>query len=160
MVYLSCCLKERLRFNIPDSSANFGNDDVWTVAVYIRLRHRQHAGLNLISDVRNDLHRVFELFAASFLRDHSRIDLTGGDIRLSIEIAVAETLVVAEIQVGFCTVFSDEHFAVLEGVHPTRIDVEIGVEFLHGDGQTPGRQKLPQACRSVGRAFKHNSGKF
>ena len=39
----------------------------------------------------------------------------------------------AEVEVGFGTVVGDEHFAVLEGGHCAGIDVDIGVEFLHGD---------------------------
>ncbi len=47
----------------------------------------------------------------------------------------------AEIEVGFGAVVGDVHFAVLEGVHGAGIDVDVGVEFLEGDRQSPGFQQ-------------------
>jgi len=40
---------------------------------------------------------------------------------------------VAEIEVGLAAVVGDEHLAVLERVHRSRIDVEVRIELLHRD---------------------------
>lgn len=39
----------------------------------------------------------------------------------------------SDIEIGLRAVCRDEDLAVLERVHRPRIDVEVGVEFLHGD---------------------------
>ena len=42
----------------------------------------------------------------------------------------------AKVEVGFSTIIGDENFAVFKRVHGARIDVDVRVEFLHGDTQT------------------------
>ena len=53
----------------------------------------------------------------------------------------------ADVQVGLGAVVGDEHLAVLKGVHRPGVDVEVGVELLHGDPETPGLQQAAQAGR-------------
>jgi hypothetical protein len=48
---------------------------------------------------------------------------------------VEEALVVPDVQVGLRAVVGDVDLAVLERVHRPGIDVEVGVELLHGDAQ-------------------------
>jgi hypothetical protein len=40
---------------------------------------------------------------------------------------------VAEVEVGLAPVISDEHLAVLEGVHRAGIHVDVGIELLVDD---------------------------
>ena len=49
------------------------------------------------------------------------------------QLGVEESLIVADIEVGFGAVIGDEDLTMLERVHRSRIDIEIGVELLHGD---------------------------
>jgi hypothetical protein len=44
-----------------------------------------------------------------------------------------EAFVVAQVKIGFGTVFGDEHLAVLKRAHGARIDVDVGVELEMGD---------------------------
>ena len=41
----------------------------------------------------------------------------------------------AEVEVGFGTVFGYKHFAVLKRAHGAGIDVDIGIELEHGHVQ-------------------------
>jgi hypothetical protein len=45
---------------------------------------------------------------------------------------------VTEVQIGLTTVLGDEHLTVLEGVHRAGIDVDVRIELLQGDPQSPG----------------------
>ena len=47
----------------------------------------------------------------------------------------------SQIQIGFRTVISNEYFAVLDGIHGTRVDVDVWVKFLHGNFAASGFQK-------------------
>ena len=44
----------------------------------------------------------------------------------------------AQIQVGFGTVFGDEHLAVLERAHGAGIHVDVGIQLEHGDFDAAG----------------------
>jgi hypothetical protein len=57
--------------------------------------------------------------------------LSGSDIRGTGQIAVEETFVMADVEVGFGAVLGDEHLAVLERVHGAGVDVQVRVQLLH-----------------------------
>src|SRR5699024_6875790 len=103
-----------------------------------------------------DLHGVTEVGALALLGDHTGVDLAGGDVGRGGQFGVQETLVVADVQVGLGPVLGDEHLTVLEGVHGPRVDVEVGVELLHGDPQTARLQEPAQA--GGGQAFTKTGG--
>ena len=93
---LTCGLQERLGFDIAYRAADFGDDHVDIVG-----RLGAHTGLDLIGDMRNDLHALAEVFAGAFLAQHLLIDLTGGDIGLLAQVDVEETLVMADVEDRF-----------------------------------------------------------
>ena len=51
----------------------------------------------------------------------------------------------ADVEVGLGAVVGDEDLAVLERVHRPGVDVEVGVELLHGDPQTARPQQPAEA---------------
>ena len=108
------------------------------------MRLQAHPPLDLVGDVRDDLHGVAQVLAAAFARDNLRVDLAGGDVGRLAEVDVEETLVVADVEVGLGAVIGDEDLAVLERVHRARVDVEIGVELLHHDAQPARREQIAQ----------------
>ena len=110
-----------------------------------RLGLQPHPALDLVGDVRDDLHGVAEVLAAALPRDDRRVDLAGGDVRGLVEVDVEEALVVADVEVGLGAVIGDEHLAVLERVHRARIDVQIGVELLHDDAQSARGEQIAEA---------------
>ena len=133
-------LQERQGLDVPDGPAHLGDHHVDVVAA-----HLQDAGLDLVGDMRDDLHRIAQVGAAALIRDHRRVDLAGGDVRLARQVRVEKALVVPDVEVGLRAVVGHEHLAVLEGVHGARVDVEVGVELLHHDPQAAQFQQAAQA---------------
>ena len=60
------------------------------------------------------------------------------------EVGVEEPLVVAEIEIGLGAVVEDEHLAVLERVHRSRVDVDVRIELLDDDLQTTRREEAAE----------------
>lgn len=133
-------LQERQRLDVADGAADLGDDDVDVVG-----RHAADAVLDLVGDVRDDLHRVTEVLAAALLGDDRVVDLAGGDVGRAVQVDVEEALVVADVQVGLGAVVGDEHLAVLERVHRAGVDVQVRVELLHRDPKTARLQQRTQA---------------
>ena len=50
----------------------------------------------------------------------------------------------SDVEVGFSTIVGDKNFTVLEGVHRTGVDVQVGVELLHGHGEATRAKKLTE----------------
>src|SRR5690606_36305549 len=150
VAHLAGRLDEGLRLDVADGAADLGDDDVGAGASVGRLlRLQAHPALDLVGDVRDDLHRVAQVVAATLTRDHGRIDLARRDVGGLVEVDVEEALVVPDVEIGLGTVIRHEDLTVLEGVHSPRIHVEIGIELLHDDAQTAGRQEVAEAGRRV-----------
>ena len=125
---LACGFEERLGFDVADGSTDFGDDHVGGLLALARLDGGQaHTALDLIGDVRDDLHGIAKVVAAAFLFDDLGVDLTGGHVGHSGEVFIQEALVVTDVEVGFGAIIGDKDFTVLEGVHCARINIEIRV---------------------------------
>ena len=83
----------------------------------------------------DDLDGSSEIVAATFTCDHGRVDTPGCHIRGLREIDVDESLVVPEVEIGLGTVIGDEDLAVLVGRHGAWVNVQVGIQFDHGDAQ-------------------------
>ena len=136
-------LDERLRLDVADRAADLGDDDV---GLRVLVGLQAHAALDLVGDVRDDLHGVAEVLAAALARDDLRVDLARRDVRRLAQVDVEEALVVPDVEVGLGAVVGHEDLAVLERVHRPRIDVQVGVELLHHDAQTARREQIAEAC--------------
>ena len=145
VTHLAGRLEERQRLDVADGATDLGDHHVDA-----RPAHGEDPVLDLVGDVRDHLHRVAEVLAATLLGDHARVDLAGRDVRDLAEVGVEETLVVTDVEVGLGAVVGHEDLAVLERVHRPGVDVQIGVELLHGDAQTACLQQAPEAgCREA-----------
>ena len=131
--------EERQDLDVADRAADLGDHDVDVVG-----GERVDPRLDLVGDVRDDLHRLAEVLAAAFLGEHRLVDRAGGRVRLARERDVDEALVVAEVEVGLALVVGDEHLAVLERVHRARVDVDVRVELLHRDPQPATLEQSPE----------------
>ena len=89
--------------------------------------------LDLVGDVRDDLHRLAEVLAAALLRDDRLVDAAGREVVHLPHLGGGEALVVAEVEVGLRAVVGHEHLAVLERAHRARIDVDVRVELEERD---------------------------
>ena len=126
-------LEERQRLDVADGAADLGDDDV-------RGRDLLRAPdprLDLVRDVRDDLNGRAEKLALALLAQDGVPDRAGGMARVAREVLVDEALVVADVEVGLGTVLGHEHLAVLERAHRARVDVQVRVELLRRDGETP-----------------------
>ena len=134
---------EGLALDVARRAADLGDDDVGVR----RLADLIDEGLDLVGDVRDDLHRLTEIFARTLLVEHVPIDFARREVGELVEVLVDETLVVAEIEVGLCAVLRHEHFAVLIRAHGAGVDVDIGIELLRSDFIAAHLQETPQGCR-------------
>jgi hypothetical protein len=82
----------------------------------------------------DDLDGASEIVAAALLLDHRQVDLAGGPVAVPGGHHAGEALVVAQIQIRFGPVVGHVDFAVLIRAHRPRVDVDVRVELLQGDG--------------------------
>ncbi|MNQ48179.1 hypothetical protein D3C85_620460 [compost metagenome] len=134
-------LEERLRLDVADGTADFHQGDVGIAGAL------DDAALDLVGDMRNHLHGGAQVVAAALLAQHVLVDPAGGEVVVLGHPRADEALVVAQVEVGFRAVMGDEHFTMLERTHGARIDVDVGVEFQHGDLQPPRLQDSRQGSR-------------
>ena len=69
---------------------------------------------------------------ALFVQD-GEVDAACGRIRRLGKRSVGKALVMPQVEIGFRSVVGDENFTVLVGIHRSRIDVQVRVEFLIDD---------------------------
>jgi len=124
---LTCSFQERQGLDVAHRTADFDDGDVEALCAAMDVF------LDLVGDMRNHLDRLAQVFAAPLLADHRFVDLAGGEVVDLLHLGRDEALVVAQVQVGFGAVIGDEHFAVLERAHRTRVHVDVRVEFEQGD---------------------------
>ncbi len=117
-------LEEREDLDVADGAADLGDDDVDLV-----VGEAEDPFLDLVGDVRDDLHGLAEVRAAPLLGEDLLVDRAGRGVRLLGERDVDEALVVAEVEVGLAAVVGDEHLAVLEGVHRPGSTLMYGSSF-------------------------------
>ena len=128
-------LEERERLDVAHRAADLDEDDVVVAG------HAADAVLDLVRDVRDDLHGLPEVVAAPLLLDDGLVDLPGRDaVRLSRD-GGGEALVVPEVEVGLGAVVGHVDLAVLERGHRAGIDVDVRVELLEGDLEAPGLEE-------------------
>ncbi len=147
--------QEREDLDVADRAPHFGDDHIDRVG-----GQAFDAILDLVGDVRDDLHRLAEEVTSPLLGDHALVDGPGGGVGLAVEVLVDEALVMAEIEVGLAAVVGDEHLAVLEGVHGPGIDIDVRIEFLHRDPQPPALEQAAQRRRgqTLAQGTRHPTG--
>ena len=127
-------LEERQRFDVADGAADLDDRDLGIAGT------GDDPVLDLVGDVRNDLHGAAQVIAAALLADDGLVDLAGGEVVALPHPHVGEALVVAEVQVRLGAVVGDEYFPVLERGHRAGIDVDVRIELEIGDADAAGRE--------------------
>ncbi len=92
----------------------------------------------------NDLYRLAEVCTLTLLVQDIPVYLTRGKIGKLVQILINEALVMSEVEVGLSTVVGDEHFAVFERIHGSRVYIDIGIQLLCSHSQTPCFKKSAQ----------------
>ena len=124
------------------------------------LRDLLHRALDLVGDVRNHLHRLAEIVAATLLGDDGFVDAPGRPVIVAAELGVGEALVVSQVEVGFGAIVGDEDLAVLERRHGAGIDVEIRIELLQSHLEAAAFHEAADGgrCQSLAKR-RHNSAR-
>ena len=135
-------LDERQALDVTDGAAHFRDDDV----IVAGPAEKQHAALDLVGDVGNDLDGLAEIGALALLGDNGVVDAAGGDVVGLGGINAEEAFIMPEVEVRLRAVFRDVALPVLVRIQRARIDIEIGVEFLDGDTQAACLEKLGEGC--------------
>jgi hypothetical protein len=84
----------------------------------------------------DNLNSATQVFSPALFANHRGIDLSGGHIICLAGGFIGKTLVVAEVEVGFCAIIGNEDFAMLVGRHGTGVHIDVGVQFHEGNGDT------------------------
>ena len=82
--------------------------------------------------MRNDLHGAAAVIAPALFLQDGPVNLTRGHIGVFVQIFIDETLIMSKIQICLGAVFGNKHLAVLDRVHGSRINIDVGIKFLHG----------------------------
>ncbi len=139
--HLANRLEKRQAFDIADGPADFDDRDVHA------LGDPHDALFDLVGNVRHDLHGPAEIVSPSLLGDDGIVDATSRVIVFLGQGQRGVALVMAEIQVGLCTVVGHVHFAVLVWIHGARIDVDVRIEFEEGDLESPALEQIADRGR-------------
>ena len=130
------------RLDIAHAAADFGDHHVVVAGV----AQPEEVGLNLVGDVGDHLHGFAQEVAAALFGDHVVVDAAGGHVVVLRGAHVEETLVVAQVQVGFGPVVGHVALPVFVGIHGAGVDVDVGIELLDGDAQSAGLQEFAKRC--------------
>lgn len=97
--------------------------------------------------MRNYLYRLAEIVAAALLVDYRLVDASGSDIVRTCCVDVGETLVMSKVKIRLMAVDGHIAFPVLIGIECTRVDVDVGVEFLDCYTVASGKEKAGKRRR-------------
>src|ERR1700722_14619874 len=87
--------QERQRLDIAHRAADFDHADIRAVGAEL------DAALDLVGNVRNDLHRCAEIIATTLLRDDALVDASGREVAVTSGDRAQKALVVTEVEVSF-----------------------------------------------------------
>ena len=135
-------LKKRLALDISDCTAHFDDGDFSIFCSRIPIEF----ALDLIGDVGDNLYGTPAEVAAALFLEYGPVDFSGGDVGVFCQTLVYKALIVAKIQVCLCPVVCDKYLAVLYRIHRAGIDIDIRIEFLHGNSISSGLQKTSERC--------------
>ena len=136
-------LQKGLGLDIAYGAADLSNDHVLGLA----LLHAVNPPLDFVGDVGDHLDGAAQKFPLPLLVQDGGIHLARGDGRVHRQVLVHKPFVVAQVQIGLRAVVGDKYFSVLDGIHGSRVHVQIGVQLLQRHPQAP---LLEQAAQGGG----------
>ncbi len=89
----------------------------------------------------NDLNGLTQILTTTLFVDHRIIDAPRGVVAFLAQAYRRITLVVAQIKVGFGPVVGNVNLAVLKGIHGAGINVDVRIQLLESNTQTPAFQQ-------------------
>ena len=113
----------------------------------MHLRFHIKPALDLICDMRNDLHRSAAVIAPALFIQNGPVYFARRYIGIVVQTLVDKALVVAKVQVCLRPVIGHKDFPVLDGVHGAGVHIEIRVKLLHGHFIAARLEEPPQRRR-------------
>src|SRR6187549_1347700 len=104
ITHLTNRLHERQRLNIANRAADLNDENIGLM----RVSYSTYGSLDLVGDMRDDLDRLTQVVAASFLFDHGKIDPAARPVVCLRKLGVGESLVMPEIEVGLGPIICHE----------------------------------------------------
>ena len=149
-------LQKWLAFNIAHRSTNLYDGDAGVVAGKVAVK----PVFDFVSDVGDDLDGSSAEISPPFFGQYGPVNFTCGYIGIFVQALVNESFIVPQVQVCLSTVVCDKNFSVLHRIHCARVNVDIGVKFLHGDFVAAGFQQTAQrcCCNSFSQAGNYTAG--
>ena len=117
----------RQRLDVAHRTADFSDNEIELILGTQQL----DVTFDFVGNVRNDLYRFSQIIATALLVDDILIDATGRDVVGPGRGRIGETLVVAQVQVGFMAVDRHITLSMFIRVQRARVDIDIGIEFLN-----------------------------
>ena len=129
MLELTKRFQERLTFDIAYGSAYFNDCNLCVGSGWVSVK----TAFDFVCDMGNDLDGSSSEVSPAFLLQNRPVNFTGCNIGISGKTFINKTFIMSEIEIGFRTVIGYEYFSVLYRIHGSRVNVDIWIEFLHGD---------------------------
>ncbi len=112
---------------------------------------------NLVCDVRNYLNGSTTVLAATFTLQNIPVNLSrrhavvfGHDCR-------GKALVMAEVKVSFGAIISDKHLSMLQRIHQSWIQIQVGVQLHQGHLQAPSLHDSGYGCCADAFSYRGNN---
>ncbi len=127
-LHLPCCFEKRHGLDVTNRAADLDQADICPACPC----HRPDLLLDLVCNMRDDLHRASKIIAPPLLFDHCPVYLPCGDVVVASEFGIKEPLVVAEIEIDLAAILQHKDLAVLERAHGSGIDIDIRIDLDRG----------------------------
>mmetsp|Transcript_22559 Transcript_22559/g.36729 ORF Transcript_22559/g.36729 Transcript_22559/m.36729 type:complete len:210 (-) Transcript_22559:785-1414(-) len=132
---LSNSFKERQTFDVAHGAANFAEHEIDLVVADMK------EVFDFVRDVRHHLNGFAKVVATAFFFQNVGVDPARADGIGHAGGYAGEAFVVAEIEIGFCTIVGDKHLAVFKRRHGAGIHVQVRVQFAQTHGVAPCLQQ-------------------
>ena len=108
----------------------------------------------------NDLNGTATVVTAPLFGKDGPVYFSGCDVALFGQALINKALVVSQIQIGLSTIIRHKDLSVLDRIHGTRINVDIGIKFLHRHLIPTHFQKSSQrgSCDSLAESGNDTTG--
>lgn len=124
--YLMNCFEEWQGFDIVYGIVDFYQYDVMVFVVC------QYVFFDSVGDVWDNLNGCVQVVVMVFFVQYVGVDMVGGEVIVVCYFGVDKMFIVVQVQIGFCVVFSNEYFFMLDWVYGVWIDVDIWIQFYDG----------------------------
>ena len=129
-----------LGFDVSHCSAHFDDRDG---IISVPCSHIEPA-LDLICDMGDDLNCASAIVAPALFVEDGPVYFARRNVAVVVKTLVNEALIMAQVKVCLRSVVCHKDLTVLDRVHRSGIDIQVGIKLLHGHLIAAGLQKAPQ----------------